>query len=92
MTPVKKTQKVIFFQWDRTQYYGKKTCSHQKADIEEGWHGHGQSEEQGSNPASSFDETKDSADFCDSDDSKQRWRDKVFLDEVTQNDAWNNKS
>jgi hypothetical protein len=40
---------------------------HQQADVKEGRHGHGQGEEQGSNPARSFHQTKDPSDFGDAD-------------------------
>ena len=60
----------------------------QEADVKEGRHGHGQGKEQGSNPASSFDQSEDSSNLGDSNNSEKCWWNEILLDQVTQNDAW----
>lgn len=59
----------------------------EEADVEEGRHGHRQSKEQGSNPASALHQPKHSSDLGDSNDTEKRRRDEVLLDEVAQNDS-----
>ena len=55
----------------------------QQTNVEQGWHGHGQCEQQCTNAACAFDKPQDAAYLGDTNNTEQGGRNKVFLDQVT---------
>ena len=60
----------------------------EQADVEQGWDGHGQGEEQGADAARALHQAEHAADLGNADHAEEGGRDKVLLDQVAQHDAW----